>query len=179
MPRVPAVSVRHGVIMGMMGAGKTTVGRLVADRLGWVYRDSDDDIEARTGMTGGAFAAEYGVAALHDLEEQVLLEALARLTPGIIGASGWTVESERCRQVLADRALVVWLALPTPELVRRMTTGEHRRHIDPDEFEALCSRREHAFRSVADLRLDARRPPGELADEARELLTAPATESGP
>lgn len=179
MNRVPAVTVRHGVIVGMMGAGKTTVGRLVADRLGWPHRDSDQDLEARTGLTGSEFASAHGVDALHDLEEQVLLEALAQPTPTIIGAAGWTVESERCRRVLADRALVVWLELPITELLRRMDSGGHRRSIDPAEFEALRSRRELAFGQIADLRLDARRPAGELADEASERLALRPIEPGP
>ena len=77
MRNAPGHPLRHVVLVGLMGAGKTTVGRRLAARLGWPWHDSDADIEAATGMTVRELRDRDGVDAMHDLEAAQLLQALA------------------------------------------------------------------------------------------------------
>lgn len=156
---------RHLVLIGMMGAGKTTTGRALAARLGWPMRDCDRDLEERTGRTGADLAATEGIEYLHRLEEEILLEVLAGDGPLIVTAAGSVVTSERVRWRLAQRATVVWLDVPLGDLLVRMTSGPHRRPLDPQAAEELLAQREANLAELADLRLDARTPTGDLVDE--------------
>ena len=65
------------LLVGMMGAGKTTTGRLLAKRLGWGYRDSDADVESITGLTVPELFARDGEAAFRTAEASVLADACA------------------------------------------------------------------------------------------------------
>jgi shikimate kinase len=156
--------VRHLVVVGMMGVGKTTTAELVAERLGRPVRDSDRDVERLTGLTGAELDAAGRVDDLHRLEEAVLLGALAVDEPTVIAAAGWVVESALCREVLARRARVVSLRLPVGRLEGRIAAGEHRRTISPDDLRAIDARRRTWFDAVADLTVDATRPPDAIAD---------------
>src|SRR6202034_1088417 len=69
------------LLVGMMGAGKTTTGHLLAERLGWGYRDSDADVEAATGLTVPDLFARDGEAAFRRAEATVLAEACADPSP--------------------------------------------------------------------------------------------------
>ena len=137
---------RHVVIIGLMGAGKTTVAEAVARSRGWPMRDSDRDIEAATGRTGRDVAAAEGVDRLHQWEETVLLDALAEVDPQVVAAAGWAVESVACRAALRRSAVVVWLRVAEAELRRRMATGRHRRPLTDDELDALVARRQPMWR---------------------------------
>ena len=103
MHDAPGRPFRHVVLVGLMGAGKTTVGQRLAARLGWSWHDSDVDIEAATGLTVRALRDRDGVDAMHDLEAVQLLEALAQPGPSVISAAASVVDSETCRAALATR----------------------------------------------------------------------------
>jgi shikimate kinase len=139
----------HIAIVGLMGVGKSTTAERLAKRLGWSYRDSDRDIEARTGRTGGEIAAADGIPALHRLEESVLLDALARDEPTVITAAGSTIESAACRLALGERAMVVWLTLDADSLAERIATGSHRRMMGRTELDARIVRSMLQPRSTA------------------------------
>jgi shikimate kinase len=163
--------VRHLVLVGMMGAGKTTTGLALAARLGWPVRDCDLDLEERIGMTGAELAAADGVEHLHRLEEEVLLDALAAAgPPAIVTAAGSVVASERVRRELQQRATVVWLDAPVDELVVRMDADTHRRPIDHDAAAALLAQRREHLAEVADLRLDARAKTDVLVDHIADFV---------
>jgi shikimate kinase len=158
--RVGRMTGPHVVLVGLMGVGKSSVGRGVAARFRWACRDSDEDVERVTGRTGRAIAADAreGVDGLHALEEAVLLGALAWDEPTVISAAGWVAESDRCRVAMRRRAMVVWLDAPVEVLRERMKSNNERRPMDPAELSAVAARRLPLFESVADLRVDATRP---------------------
>jgi shikimate kinase len=84
---------RHVALVGLMGTGKSTAGRIVARRLGRPYVDNDDGLEAAAGRTAREIQDDDGEEALHALELEVLRGALARTEPAVIGAAASVVDS--------------------------------------------------------------------------------------
>ena len=160
-----AGALRHLCIVGLMGAGKSTVAHLVADRLDRPVVDSDLWIETRYGLSGREITEREGVAALHAIEATMLAEALATPTPAIITPAASVVEDQRSRRLLGESAFVVWLDLDPMIAFERSQAGSHRRSATTGDFRRMDRRRRGAFSQVADLRLDASRPPDELAGE--------------
>ena len=158
------------VLLGMMGAGKTRTGSALAARLGWTLHDSDVELEARTGTTGAVIAAEQGIAALHELEAQILLDALEADGPTVVCAAASTIDDDRCRAAIASSTLVVWLDAPIDVLARRAHSGPHRRTQTPQAASASLEARQRYFAAVADLRLDATARTEELVESISDEL---------
>jgi shikimate kinase len=117
----------HIVISGLMGAGKTTIGRMLAERLDWAWRDSDVDIEATTGLTVRELRERDGVDAMHGLESVHLLETLEAARPSVISAAASVVDDPACRAALADPGVaVIWLRADPSLLAERFGSGTHR-----------------------------------------------------
>ncbi len=127
------------VLVGMMGSGKTSVGRRVAERLGRPFLDSDAQVEARTGRTvREIFETEgMGEAAFRVLEAEALAEALARPDPSVIAAAGGVVLDPATRARLRESAMAVWLRADPAVLATRVTTGEHRPLLSDDPLGVL------------------------------------------
>lgn len=118
---------RHVVLVGLMGAGKTTVGRRLATLLGWPWHDSDAEIEAATGLTVRELRDRDGVDAMHDLEAAHLVRSLADPGPSIISAAASVVDSEACRSALtAPDLAILWLRGSPDVLAARFPAGDHR-----------------------------------------------------
>jgi shikimate kinase len=145
---------RHIVLVGMMGAGKSSVGRALAAKLDRTLLDSDEMIEARTGRTVREIWQADGEPAYRLLETDVLVEALAAPTPSVIAAAGGIVLSETNRRALADSdAYVVWLLADVDVLLRRVRNGGHRPLLDDDPegtLRRMFAEREPLYREVAD-----------------------------
>lgn len=145
---------QHLVLVGMMGSGKSTVARLVAQRLGRRVVDSDAVIEARTGRTVREIFAEDGEPAFRALESQVLAEALADCEPAVIAAAGGVVLDPANRAALRrSGARVVWLSAEPTTLAARVVQGGHRPLLDDDPLGTLQQMhvdREPLYREVAD-----------------------------
>jgi shikimate kinase len=117
----------HIVLIGLMGTGKTTAGRLLAARLGRPLSDSDGEIEAREGVTVRELQKRFGAQWLHRLEATILLEALARAQPSVICAAASTIDDERCREALRGPGVAaVWLRAKLATLVARYDSDPHR-----------------------------------------------------
>jgi shikimate kinase len=159
---------RQVVLIGLMGSGKTTVGRLVATELGWPVRDSDADIEAREGRTVRELDEALGTDAMHRLEAAVLLAALASPGPAVVLAAASTIEDEACVRALRDPSLLVaWLRISPATATARFASRGHRPRFGEDPATFLvqqATRRDPLFASVAGLTLDADdAPPAALA----------------
>lgn len=140
----------HIVIVGLMGAGKTTFGQAVAVGAGRPLVDSDEVIATRQGRTGAEIAAIDGVADLHQIEAALLLEALQGDEPSVICAAAATVEDIACVAAL-DEPYVVWLDVPTDVIGDRLSPTDHRRALPPGTTSAdLLVRRGPVYRRVAD-----------------------------
>ena len=148
---------RHIVVMGLMGSGKTTIGRALAERLGLPYRDSDADIEADEGRTAREIAATDGVERLHDLELAHLGRRLGEPGRSVISAAASVIDEPSARPLLeAPGVTVVWLRIDPATAARRAARGDHR--PSPEPLVEQAARRDPVFRAVADIEVDAGLP---------------------
>jgi shikimate kinase len=119
--------VRHVAILGLMGSGKSTVGARLAGLLRWPMRDSDDEIEAREGRTVRELRDEIGVDAMHELEAQQLLDALASAQPSVICPAASVADVDACLAALArPDVLVAFLAVSPEVAAQRFRSASHR-----------------------------------------------------
>jgi shikimate kinase len=145
------------VLVGMMGAGKTTVGRELARRLGWRFLDSDEMIEASTGATVVEIFATQGEEAFRVEETRVLAEALTEGGPAVVSAAGGTVLSPANREMLANVGAVVWLRADPATLAARVGAGVGRPLLGSDPAQnliALDAVRRPLYGEVADVIID-------------------------
>lgn len=167
-----ASGARPVVLVGLMGSGKTSVGRRLATALGRTFRDSDADLRAELGLSAAEQVAANGQKVLHDRERRHLLDALAQRPPPVIAAAASVIDDPACRDALG-RAFVAWLDAPPRVLAERMRDGDHRPHYDPDLERMLSAqheRRAAGFHQVADLIVDVTDP--EPDEVAQTILTA-------
>jgi shikimate kinase len=143
----------HVVLLGLMGAGKTSIGRIVAERLGVKLIDGDESLADRTGgRTAADIAASDGISALHEIEAEVALGALASSEPAVIGPAASVCESAAVLDHVAAHA-VVWLTAPADHLARKAVAKGHRPLVhDGDARDVLT--RQLAVRGPLVLALD-------------------------
>ncbi len=166
---VSAPRARHVVLVGLMGAGKSSVGRILANRLGWTMRDSDTDLERAQGRTVRAIAEADGAAALHVLEARHLLVALAEPGPTVVAAAASVVDDDACRAALGDAGVVVtWLRSDPATLATRFERADHRPAYGRDPAGLLARQAAKRYPLMADLAeivVDVEDgTPGELAE---------------
>lgn len=145
---------KHLVLVGMMGAGKSSVGRMLARKLDRPLLDSDEMIEQRSGRTVREIWATDGEAAFRAIETETLVDALASDEPSVVAAAGGVVLSAANRTALAaSDAHVVWLLADVDLLVQRVKNGMHRPLLDEDPegmLRTMHHDREALYKEVAD-----------------------------
>lgn len=162
----------HILIMGPMGAGKTTVGGHLATALGRPFHDSDLELTARTGESGAEIAERLGVARLHEMELEVFLAACESDSPSVIAPAASVVDNERGRKAMSEH-LTIRLTAPDDVLAARIEDGGHRRPISEPEREMLRNLRERASEQAAVLTIDtAEIDPDEAVRRIVEWLAA-------
>ncbi len=144
-------------LVGFMGSGKTTVGQLLAERLGWQFVDVDDDIEAREHTLIAEIFAARGEEEFRRIETEAIRERVRAVSAGVpmviaLGGGAYT-RQENCA-LLRGHGITVWLDCAL-EIVRERIAGTEHRPLarDPERFAQLHRERAGAY-ARADYRVD-------------------------
>ncbi len=148
-------------LIGYRATGKTTLAKLVAERLGWDWADADVEIERRLGKPIQRIFAEQGEPAFREAEAQAIAE-LCRRDRVVLAVGGGAPMRADTRRLLRQRGKVVWLTARPQTILARMaadpTTPDRRPSLTGktplDEIVHLLAVREVAYREAADLMVD-------------------------
>ncbi|HXC55803.1 MAG TPA: shikimate kinase [Rhizomicrobium sp.] len=148
---------RTVALVGMMGAGKSSIGRRLATRLGVPFKDADSEIEAAAGCTIAEIFERYGEPAFRAGERKVIARLLAE-PPHVMATGGGAFMDAATRETLKREAVTVWLKAPVEVLLARTQRRDTRpllRDGDPREtLERLLAERAPVY-ALADHTLDA------------------------
>jgi shikimate kinase len=160
------------VLVGPMGAGKSTVGRLLAERWGVAFRDTDDDVEQAEGRPISDIFVEDGEGRFRTLERAAVARAVAEHA-GVLAVGGGAVMAEETRAVL-DGQRVVFLRVGLSDAAARVGLGASRPLLLGNvrgTMKALLDERTPVYESVAVVVVDTDgRTPDEVADAVVEAL---------
>ncbi len=156
-------------LVGFMGAGKSTVARATARRLGWQVEDIDERIEAHERRTVAAIFSQQGEPYFRQLERQMLSELLPERHIVIATGGGTFAEADNRALMLADGA-VAWLDLPLADVVSRVPAdGRRPLAADRAQLEQLFFRRQMAY-AQAHVRIDAAQPVPAVVERLLEWM---------
>jgi shikimate kinase/3-dehydroquinate synthase len=141
---------RHLALVGFMGAGKSTLGPVVAGRLGRRFVSLDALVEERAGATVAEIFARHGEAEFRSLEEQAAADVLSQAEPVVLELGGGAAGSAATRAALAARAFTVLLEVEADEAWRRVEGSTRPLAADPDRFRALHAERQDVYEAVAE-----------------------------
>lgn len=164
------------VLSGYMGAGKTSVGRRVASRLGCTFTDLDREIEARAEMPIPEIFSRRGELWFRRTEETVVRELLAG-DPGVLALGGGSLESAKTRSLVMRVADVVWLRTSVEVAWARVKDSDRPLAGDRGRFERRAAAREATYREAAALEVDADGPVDEVAARVAAWAQRAATET--
>jgi shikimate kinase len=136
-------------LIGFMASGKTTIGRLLASRLGWHFADIDEDIEASEHRTIRDIFDTLGEAAFRGLETEAIarrVRAIACGRPAVIAVGGGAAAHPGNLELLEEHGVTIWLSCPYHVVARRVAQNSHRPLArDMRRFEALYHSRQQAY----------------------------------
>ena len=167
-------------LIGYRATGKTTLAKLLAERLDWDWIDADVEIERRAGKTIAQIFAEQGEPVFRDIEAQVISD-LCRRDRLVIAAGGGAPMRPESRGAMREGGRVVWLTARPETILARMTgdatTAARRPNLtekDPlEEILHVLQVREPIYREAAHCSVDTEgKTPDELADTILNLLAA-------
>lgn len=163
------------VLVGLPGSGKSTVGRIVAERLGRELVDTDTLVEHRVGMPVPDYMRRHGEAAFRAIERDAVADAVRR--PGaVVATGGGAVIDPLNRWALWHHGTVAWLSVDSARLATRLAAAALARPMfepyEADRVAAFLAARTPFYRA-ADMTLDGSKPPAAIADELIERLATP------
>ena len=170
-----AVEPSNIFLVGLMGAGKTSVGRMLARRLGMEFFDADSEIERITGVKIPIIFEIEGESGFRSREEK-MIEQLSAMNGIVLATGGGAVISEANRQFLKNRGRVIYLRAAPEDLGRRTRRDRNRpllQTADPlGKLRALHDQRDPLYREVADLIVDTgSQSVAHLTSKIQQLLT--------
>jgi shikimate kinase / 3-dehydroquinate synthase len=155
-PLPDALTGRSVVLVGLMGAGKTSIGRRLAARLGLPFHDADTEIELAAGCTVPEIFARYGEQAFRDGERRVIRRLLSG-EPIVLAFGGGAFIDPDTRALVRGRCISVWLRCRLPTLARRVAGRDHRPLLaggDPSEILQRLLDQRGPFYAEADVIVD-------------------------
>lgn len=163
------------VLVGPMGAGKTSIGKRLAERFGLAFVDADRDIEARTGATVATIFDREGEAGFRVRERAALAELLAG-NDQLLATGGGAVLDPDNRRLLRERGYVVYLHVDVAGQLQRLERDRTRPLLQRDDREdalhQIAAAREPLYAEVADLRFDTNHlDPVDAAARLAKLLS--------
>lgn len=175
MTFAPGVPPARVLLVGMMGSGKSSVGRALAERTGWRFVDNDELVERATGQTARELVADGGEPALRAAESAALREGVRIEPPVIVATAAGTILDPGNRRLMDDAGLAVWLRAPISVLVQRAVGAEHRPWLETDPAGWLASalaEREPLYASITDVEIDTSRvAPADAAELVVDRLS--------
>ncbi|MGL5837782.1 MAG: shikimate kinase [Sphingorhabdus sp.] len=148
-----SVENRSIVLVGMMGAGKSTIGRLLADRIRLPFVDSDEEIEIAGGMAISEIFELYGEAEFRDGERRVIARLIDE-GPKVIATGGGAFVNEVTRKLIKERCHSIWIDADLDVLVERVSRRNHRPLLigrDPKQVLVELSGKRRQFYEQADI----------------------------
>lgn len=162
------------ILIGPMGAGKTTLGKILSTELGWPYFDNDSEMTRRYGHSQEQLAS-MSVAELHAIESQYLADVISQDAPLISGAAASVVDYEANRTLLKS-VTAIYLRIPLELAIERAgTTGVGRQAVTTDGSNILVERykrRDPLYKECAALTLDLGADPKSDALKIIKFLSA-------
>ena len=161
------------VLVGLMGAGKTTLGRRIAPELGLPFIDSDSEVEKAAGCTIGEIFENSGENIFRDIERRVMLRLLST-SPAVIGSGGGSFMDVNTRNLIRKKGTSIWLRADLELLYNRVRRRTHRPLLNNDDPRKTLMRlmeERHAIYQKADLIFDVtEEPPDKMAIKLVETL---------
>jgi len=145
-------------LVGFMGSGKSAVGRLLAEELGWGFADVDEDIENLQGVPIAEIFDTRGEAEFRRIERETLRKRVREIEcgkPMVLALGGGAFVDAENRKILEERGVTLWLDCPFPRICSRLE-GQTDRPLarDPDKFRQLFDDRRDVY-SQAEYRIEA------------------------
>jgi shikimate kinase len=158
---------RTVALVGMMGAGKSALGRRLAARLGVEFRDADTEIEQAAGCTINEIFARYGEPAFRDGERKVIARLLT-LPPHVLATGGGAFADDETRARIKNEAASVWIKVPLEVLIARVGRRDTRPMLkdgDPAEIMARLLKQREPLYAEADLTVNSENGPHQMSVE--------------
>ena len=170
------------VLVGLMGAGKSSIGRRLASRLDLEFTDADAEIEAAAGCSVADFFERHGEPAFREGERRVIARLLDA-GPRVLATGGGAYVDPETRRLLGERAITVWLRAELDLLVKRCARRDTRpllREGDPREILASLMEERYPIYEQADITVETDDGPHAVTvDKIIEALEARATARTP
>lgn len=179
-PAAGADSLARVWLIGMMGAGKSTVGRALAARAGWAVVDTDNLIEQRAGRSVAELFSEVGEGQFRRQESELVAELAGVAGPVVVSVGGGAVLWEANRATMRRSGTVVWLRATPEVLARRLGRGDGRPLLSRTggrqdllgRIEVLAAERDPLYRQAAHLVVDVGQTSAhDVARRAYEVLS--------